>query len=180
MKKLPIIICGLLIMPLTLNAQTCKPESIKVSHPNGEFFDNKNGTITDIKNGILWTLCSDGQFYNEDENICQGDPKHFDTWKEALIAGQQFGTFAGFNDWKLPNIKELSSLVERSCVSPAINLTYFPSTPSAVYWSNTFDHLVNYTPGIEGRIVDFKDGTEFLDNVNSHRLIRYVRKLTNK
>ncbi|EPR7484071.1 DUF1566 domain-containing protein (plasmid) [Vibrio campbellii] len=176
MKKITISLCLAAAFSTVAMAQTCKPESITPTQPAGQFLDNNDGTITDIVNGLMWTKCSLGQVYKN--GTCTGTPSNVETWQDALIAAANWKQNAKTSDWRLPNIKELSSLVERSCVSPAINLSVFPSTPSAAYWSNTFDSKnVNPTPGIEGRIVDFTDGTEFLTDVNRHRLIRLVRDL---
>ena len=46
-------------------------------------------------------------------------------------------TFAGQSDWRLPNIKELVSIVDYSRFSPAINTTIFPTAKSSSYWSST-------------------------------------------
>ena len=45
------------------------------------------------------------------------------------------GGFAGYTDWRLPNQKELQSIVERQCVSPSVNAGVFPATVNTFYWS---------------------------------------------
>jgi len=42
----------------------------------------------------------------------------------------------GFSDWRLPNLKELTSIVDDSTASPAIEST-FQNTASSYYWSST-------------------------------------------
>jgi hypothetical protein len=39
--------------------------------------------------------------------------------------------------WRLPNVKELSSIIDRSHAEPAINSQVFPGTPMAGFWSAT-------------------------------------------
>jgi len=39
--------------------------------------------------------------------------------------------------WRLPEIAELNTLVELRCIDPAINVTLFPNTLPAAYWSAT-------------------------------------------
>lgn len=40
-------------------------------------------------------------------------------------------------DWRIPNIKELSTIIERACTSPARNTDIFPVTVASVMWSST-------------------------------------------
>lgn len=47
------------------------------------------------------------------------------------------GGFAGFEDWRLPNIIELLSIVNYGKVSPVIDPAYFPNTKASNYWSST-------------------------------------------
>ena len=58
-------------------------------------------------------------------------------------------TLGGSSAWRLPNIKELESIVDDNNVSPSINASYFPNTKhlsyanyisSSVYARGGYDH----------------------------------------
>lgn len=95
------------------------------------------GVVVDTKTGLMWMRCSLG--YQWQDNTCvrqEGKPAEF-AWPEALQAAVTAKSFAGYNDWRLPNKKELSSIVEAACFDPAINLTVFPATEAKGYWTST-------------------------------------------
>ena len=80
------------------------------------------------------------------------------TWWEALAYAEGL-TLAGQSDWRLPTIKELSSLVDRTRQSPAINITYFPNTVTHYYWSSTTGTGTNGSGGSFD--VDFRNGGDY-------------------
>lgn len=175
MKNFIFAACTLSLLFNTAQAQTCKADSITPSHGAGQYLVKDDGTVTDIVHGIEWQLCSVGQTYNSEKGNCDGTPTQFSTWSEAL--SNTDSAYGAYDDWRLPNIKELGSLVDRSCIAPAIDLSVFVSTASVVYWSSTYDNRVN---NIQGRIIDFYDGSEFLKNPDGYRFVRLVRSLSLK
>ena len=176
MKSLYTTLAMAALVSTSISAQTCKTETIEATQPNSHFLDNKDGTVTDIVNGLLWSKCSYGQTYQD--GSCVGTPTNISSWQAALKVADGNSIQFEIDGWRLPNIKQLSKLVERACVEPAINLTMFPSTPSAAYWSNTPDaHNLTSQESVKGLIVDFSNGSEFLTDVNTHRLIRFVKAL---
>jgi len=62
----------------------------------------------------------------------------FPKWSDALTNCLAL-TYAGFSDWRMPNIKEMYSLTDFSSASDTLlNVTYFPSAlPAGIYWSCT-------------------------------------------
>jgi hypothetical protein len=40
-----------------------------------------------------------------------------------------------FNDWRVPQLRELATIAARECANPRINLTVFPGTEASDYWS---------------------------------------------
>lgn len=54
-------------------------------------------------------------------------------WKDALEYCQDL-VFAGFSDWRLPNVNELKTLLDYSLTHPS---TTFPAMPAQPFWSST-------------------------------------------
>ncbi len=82
--------------------------------------DNGDGTVTDNTTGLMWLQAEPGPM----------------TWDAALTYCENLSE-AGYDDWRLPNIRELQSIVDYSVYDPSINETYFPDTESNDYWSST-------------------------------------------
>ena len=139
-------------------AQSCNTQ-IPASTPDNAFTLNADGTVLHTKTGLTWTRCSAGQSWNG--NTCTGTATAH-TWQAALQLAQTANSnrYLGATDWRLPNLKELASIVEQRCFDPAINTTVFPGTPSDVFWSASV-----YAPyPNDAWFVLFNDGS--VSNVN--------------
>jgi hypothetical protein len=121
--------------PTALAAQKCDYSGIWGPAPVSHFSDNLDGTVTDQATGLQWKRCSEGQTWSG--GTCTGTASTH-TWQQALRLADG-ASYAGHGDWRLPNIKELSSIVERACYEPAIDLAVFPATPSNYFWSASPD-----------------------------------------
>ena len=114
------LICVLGILPVAATAQP--------------YVISADGTeVTDQKTGLIWKRCSEGQSWNG--SYCIGTPGMF-THEGALQQAAVQATSTGVA-WRLPNVKELSSIIDRSHAEPAINSQVFPGTPMAGFWSST-------------------------------------------
>jgi hypothetical protein len=69
------------------------------SYGKNDFQDNGDGTITDRATGLMWSKADSGRGMN---------------WQEALawVQAKNRENFLGHNDWRLPNAKELQSIVD--------------------------------------------------------------------
>jgi hypothetical protein len=114
--------------------QTCKTASIVQTAPDSRFTNNEDGTITDIQTGLMWARCRQG-FQGAGCDTSSNPVTNTFTWAAALALNSATSDTANRTDWRLPNIKELQSLVEISCSSPAINNSFFPNTGNTFFWS---------------------------------------------
>ena len=117
-------------------AQICQTNSILATTPTNRFTINNDGTVNDNKTDLTWKKCSEGQSGAD----CNNGSAILYTWQAALQQAQSVnnnGGFAEYQDWRLPNIKELNSIIEEQCTGPSINLVVFPRTPSNWYWSSS-------------------------------------------
>ncbi len=110
-----------------------------------------NGEIVTIDNvtGLMWASDGNGKGCNWGNE--------FDNWITAVDWGDVLN-FAGYNDWRLPNIRELLSLVNYSKFNPALDRAYFPNTVrEGFYWSST--GYVNDCDFDDVWVIEFSEGT---------------------
>ena len=145
----------------------CRSESeIPSNTPMEDFTDHGDGTVTHHRTGLMWMKCPLGQGGPD----CASGSATTVTWQGALEAAAA-SSFAGHNDWRVPNAKELRSIVEHRCYSPAINLSVFPNPPPYAFWSSSPNAAY---PGVAYG-VNFVNGGHDLGNHGSYRHVRLVR-----
>lgn len=105
---------------------------VRGTEPAQSFTDNDNGTVMDNNTGLMWQRCSAGL---SNDAVCSGTSSEM-TWQDALDYCNGL-SLAGYSDWRLPNIKELRSIVDNTQYANAINETYFPNTPSFPYHASS-------------------------------------------
>ena len=160
-----------LILALTLvyassHAQQSCNSSIAETAPASRFTVNDDQTVTDRVTGLIWRRCSEGQSGSD----CNTGTATTFTWQDALATASA-STFAGQNDWRLPNVKELLSIVEYACFAPAINPTVFPNAPGLNTWSASPQ---NNVPN-DARFVSFRSGLADSGSRDSNFRVRLVR-----
>lgn len=120
----------------TAIAQQCLSEAqYPDAWPDSRYsVDSIEGTVIDQQTTLMWMQCSLGQTLTG--GGCSGTASNFN-WRQALgkVADQNNAGFAGYQNWRLPNIKELRSLAKYNCSDPAINKASFPNTAPNNYWS---------------------------------------------
>jgi hypothetical protein len=77
-------------------------------------------TVTDTRTGLVWQ---------------QGEPGLM-TWGSALAYCESLD-LGGSTAWRLPNVKELESIVDDTRWNPAVDTALFPGVQAASYWSST-------------------------------------------
>jgi hypothetical protein len=94
------------------------------------FVDNGDGTVTDKETGLMWVKDGKSEGCNQSEPLA---------WKQAIKFCEKL-KFAGYDDWRLPSIKELQSIVDYETCKPSID-NIFSNTQKSLYWSST-EHTV--------------------------------------
>ncbi len=150
-------------------AQTCNKVKIATT-PNSPLTDNGDGTVTDSKTGLMWKQCEEGLSGTK----CSIGTRLTLTSQGALDQTKKVnnnGGFAGFQDWRLPTIKELRTIVEKKCTEPAINLDRFFNVANSSVWSSS--PTAYYTSS--AWYVDFGNGDSYKGNVDDSHAVRLVR-----
>jgi hypothetical protein len=150
-------VCVLLTLTLAPSLAVTQPCNTGVlqTTPDERFAIHGDGTVTDMQTGLMWKRCSEGQSGMDCEN---GSTINTFDWQQALDQAAA-ATDAGYQDWRLPNIKELESIVEARCYDPAVNLTVFPNTPSYRFWSSSVYANVSRSDAMVW-VIDFNSGED--------------------
>lgn len=116
--------------------QTCNTDAFPLSLPTARFIVNDDATLSDTGTDLMWQRCAWGQEWTGD--ACEGEAVTM-TWSEAKQLADNTNANGSwfYNDWRLPNVRDLASIVERQCQDPRTNLELFPNTPADFFWTST-------------------------------------------
>lgn len=154
-----------LLISIPVIAQECNDD---YSSDTSRFVDNADGTISDAKTGLMWQKCVYGQTWQD--GACQGRGLVHQDLSQALNNAER-NTLKSFFDWRVPNIKELYTLVNTEC-RPSYYSDFGP------LYENSFTYSSS-TPVIGGTInspisVYIYDGSIRTNlGVGLIRLVRY-------
>lgn len=132
------------------------------SWPTADRFTLNGAEVTDKRTGLVWARCSVGQSWSG--NACTGTASTF-THQQALQHA------AGQSGWRLPDKRELFSLADKGCSSPAIDSTAFPKTHNSWYWTSS--PVVGNSNGAWG--VNFDVGYVYSNPRDGNGRVRLVR-----
>ena len=126
-----------------------------------DFVDNEDGTVTDNATGLMWQQSDDGNTYD---------------WEEAMSYCENLN-LAGYSDWRLPNVKELQSIVDytrspqatgTAAIDPIFGITEINDPDGnpghyPFFWSST-SHLDGANPYSSGAYVCFGEALGKMNN----------------
>ena len=130
------------------------------SWDNDRYEPNSNGTVVDLRTDLVWTRCAyvdngsgANMLWDDESNTCRTGTDYDDQgkffWYEAFAEvaaargvkdedGNVVG-YLGHTDWRLPNIKELYSLLDHAAEG-RVNSRAFPNMRGSGFWSSTPHH----------------------------------------
>ena len=100
----------------------------------------KNGTVKDLNTLLIWEMkCSGCGGLHDVSNLYRwsgdGSQETIWDWLEDINAEGGRG-YAGHHDWRIPNVRELLSIVDYGVFGPVIDPIFDP-TDQSFYWSST-------------------------------------------
>ena len=130
-----------------------------------DYVDNGNGTVTDDATGLMWMRADSGNPMN---------------WQEALAYAENM-EYEGYSDWRLPNAKELQSIVDYSrspdttqsaAIDPIFTSTQIIDSNGSMdfpfYWTST-THLGGRIPGRAAVYIAFGEAEGYMRTRPSRR-----------
>lgn len=101
----------------------------------------RGSEVLDTRTGLIWQRCSDGQSWDASAQTCAGTAKRYE-WLTAMDRAKVLSAATG-QKWRLPNLKEMSSIVDEARSNPAMDPVVFPATPTTSFWvSNHSSNLL--------------------------------------
>ena len=118
---------------------------------DNQFLDNGDGTITDLATGLMWMQKDSGKPMN---------------WQDAIMYAESLA-YAGYDDWRLPNAKELQYIVDylrspdttgSAAIDPIFQTTSTVNEAGKsdypYFWTST-THLDGPNPGTDAAYIAF-------------------------
>jgi len=158
-------VCGAVLVLLGL---LCASRAVAVRPSLRWQVNAAAGTVLDKRTGLVW------QRDSPTSGGSSGQTNGYFNWADAKQYCLDL-VLAGQDDWRLPSLQELRSLVHRKRVSPAISTFAFPNTPKTDYvfsWSAT-PYAGSGFPSAWG--IDSTTGHVITNLTGSKAVVRCVR-----
>jgi len=126
-----------------------------VSLVEAKRFDVNNGVVIDNATKMMWQKSDDNKKRS---------------WRSSKKYCQKL-KFAGFSDWRLPNIDELVSITDKNSVHPTIHSVF--ESKQVYYWSSS--SVVKPNEKVNAWGVLFKYGYNRWNDKNDKNFARCVR-----
>ncbi len=132
------------------------------AYGSNRFIDNEDNTISDEATGLMWA---------------KEDSKEGMNWEDALAYVQNLNEwqYLGYSDWRLPNAKELHSIVDYSrspdatdspAISPLFNVSQIFVEDGSInypeYWTSTTHKNMGSIVGAYAVYISFGESMGFL------------------
>ncbi|MGD9807041.1 MAG: DUF1566 domain-containing protein [Deferribacterales bacterium] len=165
-------------------------EDIVITVTDGNYTASLDAfSITVWKDVILQTGVSTYDVYYEDGDYEAGKERSYSRsndvvadevtglmWQDDAAAGSTLSTYSaaadhcannvstgGYNDWRVPTLRELLTVVNYSKFLPAVDNAFFQNTASAAYWTSDSDSSSYYYVNMEyGVFATDSDGSKNL------------------
>jgi len=118
------------------------------------FHDGGDGTVTDLITGFIWQKSYVKKNWETANTYCEGLD------------------YANHQDWRLPSIEELKTIVVSTKSTVMIDLIAFPDTKPSLYWSATTFASNPHN----AMIVDFSNGETYSEEKGFKNYVRCVRQ----
>ncbi len=152
---------------------------------NGQTTTTNARCATATDSGLTWELKTDDESVHDKDNLYrwggigakpdgaeQTGKIFFDDWNELLTATRR-EKLCGFDDWRVPTIDELKTLISNNGQAPQIDTSVFSQTLATPYWSvSTYSQYPEHA-----QTVDFASGaSNYYNGFRGDRLpVRLVR-----
>ena len=140
--------------PYTASRVRCVRGAYAASEPR---FDIEDETVSDAGTELMWQR---GVF----DDVM--------SWLDSLTACEAL-ELAGHEDWRLPSLKELQTIVDERRVDPSIDFVAFPNTPIEGFWAST---PVRIDPATAWS-TSFTDGYSIIYATDELHQVRCVRQI---
>lgn len=142
---------------------------------DANYVTSSHGWVLQKATGLIWQPCLHGMTY--ENSSCTGTPTTAN-WQSALQTAQSNTDFQS-SEWRIPNVKELASLLEFSCES-RVNEAAFAGQPmNSTLWSSTVGAPLTGSTYSQGVVtVRFYDVVTPLTNSFSNSSYSYAPFIT--
>ena len=161
-----ILLCGWITTANAACPDASDENSVTESPPDARLVVEDNGTAINHESGLMWKQCVQGK---SGLDCSTGNAATF-RWVEALNEARS-EDFAGFDDWRLPKIDELRSIVDRCAEGPAIDPIAFPNAEGAEIWSAS----ANLDYATNAWALDYATGEAVVGSRDDAKQVRLVR-----